>query len=375
MVKLAKATYTYGDCAKKYAGLSDTVYTVMSYNDYANHGPYKDNYGNVMTIINDCNPDIVGMQEIQTEHVTKYYLANGLKDEGNGCYSGVVGDGVGAYAGVYYWATPAAPNRADYPDDEEGQKLYDYKKECYDGEMINRGGDLILYKKDKFEIVKDANGVEVKGHFWLTDTPDVPSILPNTEYTQCVMYILFRDKQTGKEFLHINTHVSYLAANTRQVEIIMELFEEGGDKNSCVQKHAGVDITSYRKIYTADWNCQKFEKGYSVMNNNGYMATEEMLPDAYKPSTTVNGGGYIDFCFIKSSEFKTLKYKVINDHPLALLTSDHYPVFSKIVWVEEYEDVLLSTLINGFPVPPENPKYDNFGDDFLTEDDREGFFN
>lgn len=364
---LAKATYTYGDAAKKYAGVGDAVYTVMSYNDADNNSPYIDNYANVMKIINDCNPDLVGMQEIQQSHVTAYYLKTNLKNLGNGCYTGENGD----YAGVFYHSTPAEPIRSDYPDTDEGEALYKRKLNAYNGEVNKPSGDMIFYRKDKFEIVKDANGAEVMGRFWLSETPDVASILPTTEYTQCVMYVLLRDKATGNEILFINLHASYLSANERQLEILMELFEKGGAKNSYVQ-HAGLDMTSYRKIYTADWNCGRTSKGYAVMVKNGYTTTENLLGNVYKPATTV-GGGFIDFCFVKGSEFKPLKYKVINDHPLSLTTSDHYPVFSKIAWAESYADVWLEEDKNGYPVPPENPTYNDYDDFFFTEDDTEDF--
>ena len=153
------------------------------------------------------------------------------------------------------------------------------------------------------------------------------------------MYVLLRDKQTGNEILYINLHASYLEANQEQIEILMELFEK---ENSYVS-HAGLDMTSYRKIYTADWNFGRTSAGYGVMNANGYSTTESLIQNCYKPATTANGS-FIDFCFVDGNEFIPLKYKVINDHPLSLVTSDHYPVYSKIAWVEDYESVPLQPL-------------------------------
>ena len=335
MAELAKATYTYGDAAKKCASLGDSVYTVLSYNDADNHSPYTDNHYNAMQIIKDCDPDLVGMQEIQKEHVESCYLSTNFKDEGGGCFSGENG----VYAGIFYHSTPGAPDRSDYPDNSTGNAQYKQKYNCYSAELQHVSGDMILYRKDKFEIVKDASGKEVKGRLWLSDTPDTPSILPNTEYTQCVMYVLLRDKQTGNEILYINLHASYLEANQEQIEILMELFEK---ENSYVS-HAGLDMTSYRKIYTADWNFGRTSAGYGVMNANGYSTTESLIQNCYKPATTVSGS-FIDFCFVDGNEFIPLKYKVINDHPLSLVTSDHYPVYSKIAWVEDYESVPLQPL-------------------------------
>ena len=103
----------------------------------------------------------------------------------------------------------------------------------------------------------------------------------------------------------------------------------------------------------------------------GYYTAEAQITNSYKPSTSVNGAN-IDFIFTKPSAFKSIKYKVINDHPLALWTSDHYPVFAKLVLAEEYDDVLLE-IIYEYPELPKDPDYNDWGDDFNTEDDTDGF--
>ena len=335
MAELAKAVYTYGDAAKKIARISSDIYTVLSYNDADNNAPYNNNYNNAMQIIKDCNPDLVGMQEVQQEHTQSCYLATNFKDEGNGCFSGENG----VYAGVFYHSIPGKPNKADYPNDSAGNAQFNQKYNCYSAELKKASGDMILYRKDKFEIVKDADGKEVKGRLWLSNTPNTPSILPDTEYTQCAMYLLLRDKQTGNEILYINLHASYLEANKEQIEILMSLFEN----ESAYVSHKGLDMTSYRKIYTADWNFDRISSGYKVMNENGYSTTESLIQNCYKPATTASGS-FIDFCFVKDGEFMPLKYKVINDHHLSLTTSNHYPVYSKIAWIEDYEAVPLQPL-------------------------------
>ena len=97
-----------------------------------------------------------------------------------------------------------------------------------------------------------------------------------------------------------------------------------------------------------------------------------MITNVYKPSTSSNGGLPIDFIFAKTSQFKGISYKVLSDHPLALETSDHYPVMAKLLTAKAYEDVLLPS-VGEFPELPDNPSYKDHDDDFFSEDDRTGF--
>jgi endonuclease/exonuclease/phosphatase family metal-dependent hydrolase len=333
MVELAKATYTYGDSAKKYAGYSDTVYTVITYNDADNNAPYEDNYNEVAQIIKDCNPDLVGMQEIQG----KPLLGGVSHDEKFRELFADMGYG-------WIW----------------NSRGYSVGGEHELGERFSPSGVAIAYRLDKFELLETK-------HFWLSDTPTVASKYEESDYTHDFVTALLKDKITGETFLFVNAHTNYKAkANVKQIAKLLALVEDELDGH--------MHYSSYRKIYTADWNFGDpglESAGAKLFNEAGYYTTDTLMGNVYKPSTTVNGA-YIDCCFVDPDEFKPIKYKVINDHQYSLTTSDHYPVFSKIVWPETYEDVLLEA-INEFPRLPDDPTYNDHNDFFFSEEDTDGF--
>ena len=328
MVELAKATYTYGDAAKKYAGLSTTVYTVMTYNDADNNDPYENLHDNVMTIIKESMPDLVGMQEVQKSQQSYYQTAFEAMNYG------------------WLWESRGASSNGDH----------------YAGELSKPSGVAIAYNKDKFELVSNK-------HLWLSDTPDRASKYDDSDYTYDFHAALLRDKATGEEFVFVSAHCDYTGtANVKQVAKLLEL---------CETDNQYLSYGSYRKIYVADWNFGNLgshtglnSDGAKLMYEAGYADTGDQISGIYKPSTTVNGAT-IDCCFTDTNEFKAIDYKVINTE-LALYTSDHYPVLSKIVMAETYEDVLLEGIYE-FPELPEDPTYNDHGDDFVTEDDTDGF--
>ena len=328
MVELAKATYTYGDCAKKYVGFSDTVYTVMTYNDADNNAPYKDLHDNVMTIVKESMPDLIGMQEVQQSQEDDYKSAFEAMNYG------------------WLWVSRGASSGGDH----------------YLGELTKPSGVAIAYNKDKFELVSNK-------HLWLSDTPNKASKYDDSDYTYDFHAALLKDKTTGEMFVFVSAHCDYTgSANVKQVAKLLEL---------CENDNEYLQYAQYRKIYVADWNFGNLgadtglnSAGAKIMYAAKYNETSRQIAGSYKPSTTANGAT-IDACFTKADEFMAIDYKVINTE-YALNTSDHYPVLSTLVVKQEYENVLL-TPVYEFPELPDDPTYDNFGDDFNTEDDTDGF--
>ena len=265
MAELAKATFTYGEAARKHLKIGSPTYRVMTYNDGDNS---TTKVSQISDIINDYKPDLVGMQEVQGKHVNTsgQYYQKYLPD----------------YGIVYY-------SHGDY----------EY-------------GAPILYLKSKFTLVES-------GTYWLSDTPNQVSKYSDSDYVRSCVWAKFKDKATGGEFVMINTHIDYVAtANIKQVKKLLEL---------TANKFEDLPL-----IYTADWNMYRTSAGYKAMNAAGFESTEASGAGAYKTSTFPNGVEAIDFCFVKSEDFKTVSYKVINDHEYCDTASDHYPVVSDIAF-------------------------------------------
>ena len=323
MVELAKATYTYGDCAKTYTGLGDTTYTIMTYNDASNDSPYVNNYNDVVNIIKDCNPDIVGFQEIQQTHNSKY----------TSLFS------TAGYTWKWY------------------NRQYSTTAEHWTGDLAKPSGVAVAYNAAKFEKLNEWPR-------WYGSNPETVSAPVGASYTFNFVVVLFKDKATNQEFLFICAHADYISAaiNKENVRVILQ------EVNKIDASLKGTSANySGKKIFVGDWNCNPGIGGYELMNQNGYYTAEAQIANSYKPSTAPNGAN-IDFVFTNPGEFSAIKHKVVNDHPSAIWTSDHYPVWAKLVWSQGYDVELLKPIYE-FPDLPKDPDYNDWGDDFYTDDD------
>ena len=282
MAELAKATYTYGEYARKYTNRGDGSYKIMSINDGDRTTFYNiNNYQYVAQVINYYSPDLVGMQEVQ-----KY-------DVENNRYTKVLDSNYGI---IYYVRNT-------------GLELNG-----------NKEGLAILYKKDRFEVLD-------KGVEWLSNTPTTEnSKLTESQYIRVFVWAKLKDKRTGEEFVFVNTHLDNKdAARLAQTKILLERTAE---------KFPGLPIA-----YTADWNFTQGSEGYQYMNSEGYYATEKLMADPYLP------GGYIDFCFVDPTEFSALDYRYIysfdfgSEVDWTTTVTDHAMVYTELALVKAAEQL------------------------------------
>lgn len=236
-------------------------YTVMSYNDGGNA---VTKVKQISQIVKQYKPDLIGFQEFQKLHYTQYYK-NVLPE----------------YDVVYYES---------------------------DGTTYN--SQPIFYLKDKFELIDS-------GRQWLSDTPDVAySKYDKSDYIRSYTYAVLKDKETGLEFVMVNTHIDYVsAAISLQVAKLLELTERFGD---------------IPMFYTGDFNMTSAHNGYSLMTEAGYYPTYMTADRPLISPTMVGGSSTIGFCFADITKITCNSYKVINDHTYSKTASDHYPIFSDI---------------------------------------------
>lgn len=189
----------------------------------------------------------------------------------------------------------------------------------YDSVGVGRYADgsgeacAIFYLKDRFEILDNDTGTR-----WLSNTPDVPgSRLENSEYTRIYTYAKFKDKKTGKVFLHANTHLDLddLACE-EQANILIEELKP--------YKEAGIPL-----IATGDYNCRKGSFAYITMTDARWGGLSDSLDVA---DYTLNGSdSMIDHIFL-SKEVDVAYYQVCTEtyaraNGEIVQPSDHRPVF------------------------------------------------
>ncbi len=171
----------------------------------------------------------------------------------------------------------------------------------------------IFYLKEKYEIKESGN-------FWLSETPDVPSKGWDSACTRICTWAKFADKQTGKEYVHINTHFDHRGrqAQGKSVDMIHEIMKR---------------FESLPVAFTADLNILEGSDIYMKMVSSHLKDAKHSAADTMSCSTFHAGfpGKFKDYVidYVLVNRHVTAKvYKVLTQGIDGQLVSDHYPVYA-----------------------------------------------
>ena len=235
--------------------------------------------------------------------------------------------------------------------------------QCYAsvGEPRTPGGESnpIYYRADKFELVDS-------GTFWLSDTPDVQgSMIEGCNYARICTWVHLRDKATGLEFVHLNTHLDHNGNNeakvgrsirTQQFTVILKFMQRFGDMpmvltgdlnqasvNSSGEKYAVYKTMIGEKAFTLDDGTEAF----SPLSNARYDALDNM-PEGQNATQTAyydeSGSKYnpakepIDYVLYTASSLTALSYKTRLYDRGHMYLSDHLPVICEIKFAPTIEN-------------------------------------
>jgi len=162
--------------------------------------------------------------------------------------------------------------------------------------------------------------------FWLSETPEKPSVGWDASMERICTYAAFTDK-TKNDTLHIfNTHFDHIGEIAREnsAKLILKKIEELG-------------LLSKKVIVMGDLNSKPSEAPVSVLKSSLRDAFEFSFKKPYGPIGTFNNfdeniipENRIDYIFTRN--LKVLSYRCINDkRKNALCISDHLPVFTEIL--------------------------------------------
>jgi len=179
----------------------------------------------------------------------------------------------------------------------------------------------IFYKKERFEVLEDST-------FWLSDTPEKPSMGWDAATIRIVTWGKFRDKETGKIFYYFNTHFDYKG--------IMARMEEANLLNDKVADIAGKTPA----IIGGDFNFKSDFAGYKILTGGrkNYLFDTQKLAkvDSSGQNITFNdfgksleAGNKIDYIFIKN-DIEVYKHQIIMDTFDGRYPSDHMPLLVEL---------------------------------------------
>ena len=178
----------------------------------------------------------------------------------------------------------------------------------------------IFYKKDKFKLLD-------KGDFWLSQTPDKPSL--GWDATCCnriCSWVYLQDKKSGKKFYFFNAHFDHQGVQARQESSKLVLQK--------IKEIAG----SAPALFTGDLNGSQSSDWYKAIANSGLLKdTYFQVKYPYANNASFNGFGttkpdnneIIDHIFI-TDNFTVKKWGLLTDTYHGKYPSDHFPVEAEI---------------------------------------------
>ena len=173
----------------------------------------------------------------------------------------------------------------------------------------------VFYRKDEVELLDG-------GIFWLSHTPDEPSIGWGASQHRSCTWTKMRAKKSGKEFFYLNTHLDHRSwwARAESVQLILKRVEE---------LTGGSQIPVF---ITADWNAPSTHEIFKPMQGV-LLDAREVAPvtdcratyNAWKKGGEDNFDRAIDHIFFRNAEAQ--KFEVLMDKTYGVpFISDHYPV-------------------------------------------------
>ena len=240
--------------------------------------------GRFLGLIDQYQPDLIGMQEFDPSW--DFFLYADLEERGYGI--------------VYEWRGPGSKEATP-----------------------------IAYKKDKLELLEEK-------YFWLSDTPEEASPSwddGNGKRCRIVTECIFREKETGIEFCHLNTHFGLTdTSEINSSELIYNWVKE---------RYAEMPV-----FLTGDFNMREEGLGYPFLmtgNSAGdgeplFLNSRHAAAEKGNDCGTSNGfkkrdsfdqyTSIIDFVFV-TKQIAPTYYSVLTEMPEGEFVSDHFGVFTR----------------------------------------------
>lgn len=175
----------------------------------------------------------------------------------------------------------------------------------------------LLYNKNIFEVL-DSNT------FWLSPTPEVPSMGWDAAFPRICTWAALKVKKSNDIVFVFNTHFDHIGQNARKNSalLILKKIKEIAENNPV--------------ILMGDFNVKPTTEVYQLLQKNLLDAFTITTTPHFGPKATFNNFDFfkvpeqrIDFIFVNSF-FTVLKHGILNNHYGLKYPSDHFPVITEV---------------------------------------------
>ena len=163
------------------------------------------------------------------------------------------------------------------------------------------------------------------GTFWLSETPEKPSMGWDAACCRTATWALMKDKRTGERFYFVNTHLDHVGVEARKNGLKL-----------IVERIAEINPEGYPMVLTGDFNMKP--SAPELKDLDACMKSARKVALTTDSHQTFNDWGkaksdmIIDYIYISGFssclEYQTVTKKY-NDRKFI---SDHYPIFARLIF-------------------------------------------
>lgn len=236
--------------------------------------------------------------------------------------NGEANDGTNSW--IYRYPASVLMVREVKPDIMGLQEAYEYQvnflaENLKDYKCVGVGREDGKHEGEHMSIFYNKKTVSLKkwGTFWLSETPDEPSLGWDGACRRTATWALMKDKRTGHLFYYVNTHLDHVGKAAQRNGL-----------NLIVEKITGMNPDNLPVVLTGDFNVEPEDSILDVLDGKMTSARDAAVKtdrhgtynDWGKASSVID---YIYYSgFSSCPEFRTVTEK-FGDWPFV---SDHYPV-------------------------------------------------
>lgn len=163
------------------------------------------------------------------------------------------------------------------------------------------------------------------GTFWLSETPETPSMGWDAQCYRTATWALMKDKRTGKRFYFVNTHLDHAGAEARKngLKLIIDRLDD-------------INPKGYPMVLTGDFNI--LPTAPELKELDACMKSARKVAAKTDSHRTYNGWGkektekIIDYIYY-SGFSSCLEYQTVTKtYSDRKYISDHYPIFARLIF-------------------------------------------
>ncbi len=179
---------------------------------------------------------------------------------------------------------------------------------------------VIFFKKDLFTLLS-------QGDFWLSETPDTPSMGWDGKCCKRICsWVYLQDNKSKKKFYFFNAHYDHEGVVARV------------ESSKLVLKKIKAIAGTAPAIFSGDLNGNHESEWYKAVATSGFLKDSySMVPYPYALSGSFNAFGkmlqqndIIDHIFV-TSQFSVTRWGVLTDSYHGKYPSDHFPVVADVL--------------------------------------------